>query len=124
MSDIRPAILYVDDEETNLLLFRLAFENGREVLLANSPYEGLMKLSENKDRIVAVLSDMHMPEMNGVQFINEARKELKEIPYYILSGYSYNDEIDRALKEKKIEKFFTKPFNKTEIERFLSDKKS
>jgi len=116
----RPAILYVDDEETNLLLFRLAFENGREVLLANSPLEGLMKLSENKHRIVAVLSDMHMPQMNGVEFVNEARKELSEIPYFILSGYAFNEEIELALQEKKIASFFTKPFNKTEIESFLS----
>ena len=124
MENIRPAILYVDDEETNLLLFRLAFENGREVLLANSAYEGLIKLSENKHRIVAVLSDMHMPEMNGVQFINEARKEVSEIPYYILSGYAYNEEIDIALKEKRITKFFTKPFNKSEIENYLLDQES
>jgi len=124
MKNLRPAILYVDDEETNLLLFRIAFENGREVLLANSPLEGLIKLSENKHRIVAVLSDMHMPEMNGVQFVDEARKELSEIPYFILSGYSYNEEIDMALKENKIAKFFTKPFNKSEIETFLAEEKS
>ena len=122
MENIRPAILYVDDEETNLLLFRLAFENGREVLLANSPLEGLIKLSENKHRIVAVLSDMHMPEMNGIQFVNEARREVSDIPYFILSGYAYDDDIDKALKEKKISKFFTKPFNKVEIESSLDTK--
>ena len=120
MKNKRPAILYVDDEETNLLLFRLSFENGREVLLANSPQEGLIKLSENKHRIFAVLSDMNMPGMNGVQFIDEARKELSNIPYFILSGYAYNDDIDVALKERKIKKFFTKPFNKSEIEDFLN----
>lgn len=116
----KPAILYVDDEDTNLLLFRIAFENGREVLLANSPEEGLVKLQENRDRITAVISDMHMPKMNGVQFVEEAKKQADDIPYYILSGYSYNDEIDSALKTKKIMKFFTKPFNRGEIESSLA----
>jgi len=116
----RPAILYVDDEDTNLLLFRIAFENGREVLLANSPEEGLIKLRENKDRIRAVISDMHMPKMNGVQFVEEAKKQSDKIPYYILSGYSYNDEIDLALKNQKIKKFFTKPFDRNEIESSLA----
>ncbi|MBC6401633.1 MAG: response regulator [Ekhidna sp.] len=120
----RPVILYVDDEETNLLLFRMAFENGREVLLANSPNEGLIKLTENRERITAVISDMHMPKMNGVQFVNEARKELNTIPYFILSGYFYDDEIDLALKEKKILKFFTKPFDKAEIEGYLNETNS
>ncbi|MEM7297474.1 MAG: response regulator, partial [Bacteroidota bacterium] len=115
----RPAILYVDDENTNLVLFRIAFESKREVLLANSPEEGLVKLQENKDRITAVISDMHMPEMNGVQFVEEAKKQADNIPYFILSGYSYNDEIDSALKTKKIEKFFTKPFDRIEIESSL-----
>jgi len=116
----RPAILYVDDEDTNLLLFRIAFENDREVLLANSPEEGLIKLMENKARIKAVISDMNMPTMNGVQFVEEAKKRISDIPYFILSGYSYSDEIDVALKSRMIEKFFTKPFNRKEIELSLA----
>ena len=120
----RPAILYVDDEDTNLILFRMAFENKREVLLANTPEEGLAKLLANKSRITAVISDMHMPKMNGVQFVEEAKKQLRDIPYSILSGYAYNDEIDSALKDKKIQKFFTKPFDRTEIERHLRKKGS
>ncbi|MEP0985837.1 response regulator [Ekhidna sp.] len=116
----KPAILYIDDEEANLLLFRISFEGEREVLLANSPEEGLKKLAEHRERIRAVISDMHMPKMNGVQFIEKAQETVNDIPYYILSGYAYNDEIDEALKENKIEKFFTKPFDQAEIERHLN----
>lgn len=116
----KPAILYIDDEEANLLLFRISFEGDREVLVANSPEEGLLKLAENKERIRAVISDMHMPKMNGVQFIEKAKETVNDIPYYILSGYAYNDEIDEALKKNTIEKFFTKPFDRAEIERHLN----
>ena len=116
----RPAILYVDDEDTNLLLFRIAFGSKRDVLLANSPEEGLQKLIENKGRITAVISDMHMPKMNGVQFVEEAKKQRDDIPYFILSGFSYDEQIDSALKEKKIERFFTKPFDQGEIENQLA----
>jgi len=115
----KPAILYIDDEEPNLLLFRITFEGSREVLVANSPEEGLKKLEENKDRIRAVISDMHMPKMNGVEFIEKAKETVNDIPYYILSGYAFNDEIDRALSERTIQKFFTKPFDREEIERHL-----
>lgn len=115
----KPAILYVDDEDTNLLLFRIAFESNREVLIANSPEEGLQKLQENRGRITAVISDMHMPKMNGVQFIEEAQKQARDIPYFILSGYAYDDEIDSALKDNKIKRFFTKPFDRMEIEQYL-----
>ena len=116
----KPAILYIDDEEPNLLLFRITFEGSREVLVANSPEEGLRKLEENKDRIRAVISDMHMPKMNGVQFIEKAKEKFKNIPYFILSGYAFNDEIDEAIRRKIIQKFFTKPFDRDEIERHLN----
>ncbi|MEQ6168398.1 response regulator [Ekhidna sp. MALMAid0563] len=116
----KPAILYIDDEEANLLLFRVSFEGEREVIVANSPKEGLRKLDENKDRIRAVISDMHMPEMNGVQFIEKAKEKVNDIPYFILSGYAFNDEIDAALRNKTIQKFFTKPFDREEIERHLN----
>lgn len=116
----KPAILYIDDEEANLLLFKIAFEGSREVLIANSPEEGLRTLEKNKDRIRAVISDMHMPEMNGVQFIEKAQESKNDIPYFILSGYTFNDEIDKALQQKKIQKFFTKPFDRSEIEHHLN----
>ncbi|WP_420317250.1 response regulator [Ekhidna sp.] len=116
----KPAILYVDDEEANLLIFRVSFEGEREVLVANSPEEGLKKLLENKERIRAVISDMHMPEMNGVQFIKKAKETSGDIPYFILSGYAFDDEIDDAIKKNTIQKFFTKPFDRAEIERHLN----
>ena len=63
---------------------------------------------------------MHMPKMNGVQFIEKAQEQINDIPYFILSGYAFNDEIDQALKENKIQKFFTKPFDRSEIEHHLN----
>ena len=117
----KPTILYVDDEEANLLIFRVSFEGEREILLASSPEEGLAKLAENKERIQAVISDMHMPRMNGVEFVKRAQETVKDIPYFILSGYAFNEEIDNALKRKKIKNFFTKPFDKEEIERNLRE---
>ncbi len=116
----RPAILYVDDEEANLILFRISFEGAREVLIANSPGEGLQKLEENKGRIKAVISDMNMPDMNGIQFIEKAQETVNNIPYYILSGYAFNNEIDEALQQNTIKRFFTKPFDRTEIESYLN----
>ncbi len=117
----KPVILYVDDEEANLLIFRISFEEKREVLLARSPEEGLEKLAENKNRIKAVISDMHMPKMNGVEFIRQAQQTLDDIPYFILSGYAFNEDIDEALKQNTIKRFFTKPFNKDEIEKHLKE---
>lgn len=109
-------ILYVDDEETNLFLLRVTFESKYKVLTALSGEGGLQKLEENKDDIIVVISDMSMPGMNGVEFINQAKERYDKISYFILTGYDYNDQIDEALKKNVIQKFFTKPFNAAQIE--------
>lgn len=109
-------ILYVDDEETNLFLLRVTFESKYKVLTANSGEQGLKQLEENKDDIIVVISDMSMPGMNGVEFINLAKEKHEKISYFILTGYDYNDQIDEALKSNVIQKFFTKPFDAAQIE--------
>ncbi len=67
-------ILYVDDEQTNLVLFEYSFKDLYNVITANSGEEGLLKLKDYKDDIIVVISDMRMPKMNGIEFIIEARK--------------------------------------------------
>ena len=114
-------ILYVDDEQTNLVLFEYSFKNIYNVITAVSGPEGLNKLKDYQDDIIVVISDMRMPGMNGIEFIKEAKKEFKNIAYFILTAFDYNDEIDSALKEEVIHKFFTKPFKIREIEKAVSE---
>lgn len=109
-------ILYVDDEETNLFLLKVTFESKYNVITALSGEEGLEMLEKHKDDVIVVISDMSMPSMNGVEFIKLAKEKHKEISYFILTGFDYNDEIDEALKANVIQKFFTKPFNSAQIE--------
>ncbi len=109
-------ILYVDDEESNLFIFKVNFERKYPVITAISGEEGLEKLSDHPDEIIVVISDMRMPSMNGVEFIRKARETHDNIFYYILTGYDFNEDIEEALKAGEIQKFFKKPFDIQEIE--------
>jgi len=106
----------VDDEDVNLFLFERTFESTYKVLTAHSGSEGLEKLHAHNDEIIVVISDMRMPEMNGIEFITQAKKDFKNIAYFILTGFAHNDEIDKALKSGLIREFFTKPYEISEIE--------
>ena len=108
-------ILYVDDEEINLLVFEKNFENKFSIITANSGQEGLTYLNQYIDQIDVVISDMKMPMMNGVEFIRKARATYPDIAYFILSGFQYNEEIDQAVKNKEVLRFFMKPMNMEEI---------
>ncbi|MEN8120683.1 MAG: response regulator [Bacteroidota bacterium] len=113
-------ILYVDDEVLNLELFALVFKKKFNVITAESGAEGLEKLKENND-ICIVISDMRMPGMNGIEFINNAKKEFKNIIYFILTGFEITEEISDALNQKLINQYFKKPFNSKEIESTINE---
>jgi len=111
----RPKILYVDDEIVNLQLFQLIFSNKYEVFTAENGLKGL-ELLDNNHNVSIVISDMKMPFMNGIEFIQKSKAKYKKISYFILTGYEITNEIQEALNLGLIVKYFRKPFNKSEID--------
>ena len=81
----KPKILYVDDEELNITVFRLTFSKVFEVLTADSGDKGMEIFSSDPD-IKFVISDMRMPAMNGLEFIRKIRNVCAHTPCSILSG--------------------------------------
>jgi response regulator RpfG family c-di-GMP phosphodiesterase len=118
-------VLYVDDEAINLMLFKINLQKKYEVITAENGIEALELLSTEKD-INLVFSDMRMPEMNGIEFITLAKKRFPEIKFYILTGFEITAEIEKAMNNGLITKYFQKPFNinliSLEIENILSGK--
>lgn len=108
-------ILYVDDEQINLDLFQLAFRGKYQIDIAITGAEALQKLKDNIDYQI-VISDMRMPDMNGIEFIKRANEINNKPNYYILSGYDITPQIHEAIEQKLIKKYFTKPFKKQLIE--------
>jgi DNA-binding NtrC family response regulator len=108
-------IMYVDDEEINLQLFEMNFNKKYEVITAISGISALNLLEEHLDTII-VISDMKMPIMTGIEFIQKAKLKYPDIKYYILTGYDFTDEIQEALDAKLIMSHFRKPFEINEID--------
>jgi two-component system, response regulator, stage 0 sporulation protein F len=109
------SVLYVDDEQINLDLFRFNFRSRYIVHTAFSGNEGLAVL-KSYPSISVVISDMKMPGMNGIEFIRKAKIHHKNIVFFILTGFDITPEISDAINEKLINKYFRKPFNMKEIE--------
>ena len=113
-------ILYVDDEPLNLQLFEINFSQKYEVFTAPNGFKAL-DILEKESAITIVISDMKMPGMNGLEFINKAREKFPEKKYYILTGFDITDEIQKSIEAGIIIKYFRKPFNMNEIETAMSD---
>ncbi len=113
--DVKPKILYVDDEEINTLLFEINFKKKYTVTTASNGMEGLMVLEKNP-HIDIVISDMKMPGLNGIEFLTKAKERFPLKKYFMLTGYELTSEIQQYIDEGLILKCFRKPFNINEIE--------
>ena len=108
-------ILYVDDEKINRTIFEIVFASKYDIFIASDGYEGLNILDENPD-ILIVISDMSMPGLNGIEFIEKAKEAHPLKKYYMLSGFQITPEIETKIGNGLILKYFEKPLNKQEIE--------
>ncbi len=114
----KPEILYVDDEKMNRMLFSYTYSKHFEIHLADSGEEAL-KILKMKNEIELVLSDMKMPGMNGLEFIQIAKKIHPEKKFYLLTGFDVTPEIQSDLETGVIEKYFQKPLDRKIIEEEL-----
>jgi two-component system cell cycle response regulator len=93
----RARILVVDDSPVNRELIRDLLEPfGHEVRLAASVGEGRQLV--HRESFDLIVSDMHMPEENGIAMLREvkANRELASIPFIFLTA-SYEDEPNQQL---------------------------
>lgn len=108
-------VLCVDDEPINLLIIEKILGKKYEIIPAEGGVKAL-EILENTPDIGLVISDMHMPEMNGLEFIKEAQKQFSNKKYVMLSGYAKTEKIQEALDAGLISEYFEKPANFQKIE--------
>ncbi len=112
-------VLYVDDEPINLKLFTIMFRGVYEIITAESGDKAIDLLESNKE-IGAIITDMKMPGMNGLEFVKMAKSVRNELPFFLLSGYGLTPEIEEALDADLIDGYFQKPLKKSKIEEELN----
>lgn len=103
-------ILYIDDEDINLRIFKINLGTRFDILTCNSGSCGLKLLEQHTD-IPVVVTDMRMPNMNGSDFIRSAKLLHPSIAFFILSGHDITDEINHLIELGMVKKYFRKPFN-------------
>ena len=90
-------ILVVDDEEPVLELARSVLEReGFRVLVAEDGHDGLRRFRAHVSEVGAILLDMTMPRMDGVEALFAIRQISREVPVVLSSGYSEKDMMARC----------------------------
>ena len=122
-------VMIVDDSVTQVTTIKYVLSNsGYEVLTASDGKEGLQELNkayENNKEVRLIISDINMPNMGGISFIREVRKDdrFKFIPIIVLTTEG-DDEMKEKGKESGASAWIVKPFQPEKlvglIDKFLS----
>jgi two-component system, response regulator, stage 0 sporulation protein F len=119
------SILVVDDEPDVADLFRQRFRRearqGTYVMhFAASGTEALDRLAEEiQPALVAVLSDINMPGMDGLELLSEIKQRHPDLPVMMVTAYG-DDERRRRARELGAIEFITKPVDFDHLKEQLS----
>ncbi|MEW5948971.1 MAG: response regulator [Thermodesulfobacteriota bacterium] len=107
-------ILIVDDEPDMLKLLEVIItdKTNYNVTTTNNPLEvpGLIAGGD----FDLVITDLRMPEKDGMEIIEEAQKSGLEIPFVVITAYGTIESAIEAMKNGAFD-YITKPFRKEHI---------
>ena len=95
--DLNTRILYVDDEHQNLRIFKIIFRKRYKIFTAQS-IEDAMNILQNED-IHILITDQHMPGMDGTEFLRAVSQNHPAVVKIILSGLTDNTDYRRCFKK-------------------------
>jgi len=109
-----PVILVIDDEEAIRLFLEATLEDrGYEVVTAGTGQEALDRIARAAPDLV--LLDLMLPDMSGIQVLEEVKKALPHVNVLMLTAYSGTETAVRAMKLDAFD-YVSKPI---ELDRLL-----
>lgn len=118
INDRKPAILYIDDDLSNLTSFMYQFRDYYDISTAQSAADGFRVLADRE--IDVIIADQRMPSMTGTEFFERALKEYPVPVRIILTGYSDIDTVIDAVNKGGISYYLQKPWEEEEIKLVIS----
>ncbi|MEG1641602.1 MAG: EAL domain-containing protein [Synergistaceae bacterium] len=115
-------ILIVDDEPINRKILRKILGDFHEVIEASDGAEALKIIKEDPDEIIAVMLDLQMPVMSGIEFLEERKVDdaLLAIPV-IITTQSSDIETEKKTLECGATDFVTKPYEPSIVKNRLTN---
>ncbi len=113
-------VLFVDDDQGILDAHRRNYRKKFEVGTAIGPEEALPLLTGGEPYAV-IVSDMRMPGMNGVEFLEKAREQAPETVRMMLTGNIDQTTATEAINRGSVYRFLTKPCPAETLELSIED---
>lgn len=112
-------ILFVDDDSTVREMVKAVFRRlNFKVLIATDGTDGLVQAAEHRNDLSAVITDVHMPHLDGVGFVRALRRILPDIPVIASSG-RMEDAMTGEFKSLGVTNRLDKPFTEAQLSETL-----
>lgn len=113
-------VLIVDDTPASLEAARVALEDSVTSIYTAQDGAEALRLIEKYPRIDAVLSDIMMPVMSGMELAERLAKVRPDLPIVLMTGYS--DKLEAGVKV--VWPIVMKPFERSELLKALTSARS
>lgn len=111
--EVKPNVLYIDDDTDNLTSFKYQFQDYYNILLAESGEDGYEIMKQHD--VPVVIADQRMPNMTGTEFFQKIIPEFPHTKRMILTGYSDIHAVIEAINIGRVYYYLQKPWNEQEV---------
>lgn len=94
----RPLILVAEDDDSNFKLIRAIIGRRCEIAWARNGQEIVKLYQENKDKAEAILMDIKMPLMTGLEATKLIRSEGATLPIIMQTAYAFSSDRENAME--------------------------
>lgn len=105
----RIKVLYVDDEENNLISFKANFRKQYEIHTAASATDALELL--NNIPINIIITDQRMPVLSGIEFLERTIEKYPDAIRLLITGQSDIETVIEAINRGQVTKYLQKPWD-------------
>lgn len=108
----RKRLLIADDDDSNYLLFKVMLQTDYDLSRAKDGVEAVQAMMNN--RYDAVLMDVRMPRMDGIEATERIRQKDQITPIIVVTASAFFADKEKSFKAGCTD-FLTKPINKAEL---------
>lgn len=112
-------VLFVDDEEPNLVVFEAVCGDDLPVLTASSAADGLELMKQHE--VGVVLTDQRMPGMTGIELLEKVEQEYPEAIRLLITAYSDLQAAEDAINRGHVRRYMRKPWEPEVLRAELRD---
>ena len=124
MNEFRPLILVAEDDDSNFKLIKAIIGKKCDIEWAKNGQEMVELFQQHQERTKAMLMDIKMPVMNGLEATKIIRESNTEIPIIMQPAYAFSSDKENAMNAGATEvlvKPITLSILRTTLSKYLPD---